>query len=142
MTKSAGNCGIWSHLLKKSLMENLIFCAVLEEPENNRVNQRNSCSAVFFYIAEKFRKIRSIAPMIKTFLLRLRPEILLHRNRFPVSCTILEHLEAAASVTIMLAVIADCPKNNFYLLIFLGNVSTKQQQFFKSIHTSNCLKNF
>ena len=25
VTKSTGNCGIWSHLLKKSLMENFIF---------------------------------------------------------------------------------------------------------------------
>ena len=29
VTKSAGNCGIWSRLLKKSLMENFIFCEVL-----------------------------------------------------------------------------------------------------------------
>ena len=28
MTKSAGNCGFWSHVPKKSLMENFIFCAV------------------------------------------------------------------------------------------------------------------
>ena len=28
VTKSAGNCGFWSELLKKSLMENFIFFAV------------------------------------------------------------------------------------------------------------------
>ena len=26
--KSAGNCGFWSHLLKKSFMENFSFCAI------------------------------------------------------------------------------------------------------------------
>ena len=29
VTKSKRNCGIWSHLLKKSLIENFIFCGLI-----------------------------------------------------------------------------------------------------------------
>ena len=44
---------MWSHLLKKSLMENFIFCAVLECAKTNH--------KIFFNTIQKSHRIKSLA---------------------------------------------------------------------------------
>ena len=74
---------IWPHLLKKSLMENFIFCAVYHPMINssNKVTRDNKC---LLNINEEFRKTFSPGPMVSFRSARKLSSYLVRAKLYPL----------------------------------------------------------